>query len=291
MKELIQSIKHNDGTFPRKELLQIIERKEEAIPLLLQILKDVRDDYTIITEDMRRIDFTYAYYLLAQFRVQEAFPLLIELLSLPGYIADELFGDSIAEDMGRILASTYNGDLPLLYSLIENEEADEYARGQGLVAMVALVHEGTFSREFVLEYFKQLMTDKLTESSYYFNSEIVSCSNDLYPEEVYPEIERLYDEDMLDPGMIDLDSVKETLAKSKEMAIQSYRYRYELLTDTIKEMEYWGCFQLKEKLDTQSLLSSVSKMVSHPPVTVVKIGRNDPCPCGSGKKYKKCCGG
>jgi preprotein translocase subunit SecA len=21
-----------------------------------------------------------------------------------------------------------------------------------------------------------------------------------------------------------------------------------------------------------------------------KIGRNDPCPCGSGKKYKKCCG-
>jgi uncharacterized protein YecA (UPF0149 family) len=21
-----------------------------------------------------------------------------------------------------------------------------------------------------------------------------------------------------------------------------------------------------------------------------KTGRNDPCPCGSGKKYKKCCG-
>ena len=21
-----------------------------------------------------------------------------------------------------------------------------------------------------------------------------------------------------------------------------------------------------------------------------KIGRNEPCPCGSGKKYKKCCG-
>ncbi|MEG0750286.1 MAG: SEC-C metal-binding domain-containing protein [Carnobacterium sp.] len=26
------------------------------------------------------------------------------------------------------------------------------------------------------------------------------------------------------------------------------------------------------------------------PVQVDKIGRNDPCPCGSGKKYKKCCG-
>ena len=21
-----------------------------------------------------------------------------------------------------------------------------------------------------------------------------------------------------------------------------------------------------------------------------KVGRNEPCPCGSGKKYKKCCG-
>ena len=26
------------------------------------------------------------------------------------------------------------------------------------------------------------------------------------------------------------------------------------------------------------------------PVKSNKIGRNDPCPCGSGKKYKKCCG-
>jgi len=27
-----------------------------------------------------------------------------------------------------------------------------------------------------------------------------------------------------------------------------------------------------------------------PVVKAVKVGRNDPCPCGSGKKYKKCCG-
>ena len=26
------------------------------------------------------------------------------------------------------------------------------------------------------------------------------------------------------------------------------------------------------------------------PVEVIKVGRNDPCPCGSGKKFKKCCG-
>ena len=35
-----------------------------------------------------------------------------------------------------------------------------------------------------------------------------------------------------------------------------------------------------------------SKEVSHMPITNdgPKVGRNDPCPCGSGKKYKNCCG-
>ena len=28
-----------------------------------------------------------------------------------------------------------------------------------------------------------------------------------------------------------------------------------------------------------------------PPHRSNKIGRNEPCPCGSGKKYKRCCGG
>ena len=27
-----------------------------------------------------------------------------------------------------------------------------------------------------------------------------------------------------------------------------------------------------------------------PKVAEEKVGRNEPCPCGSGKKYKKCCG-
>ena len=29
---------------------------------------------------------------------------------------------------------------------------------------------------------------------------------------------------------------------------------------------------------------------SQPYIAPAKVGRNDPCPCGSGKKFKKCCG-
>ena len=36
--------------------------------------------------------------------------------------------------------------------------------------------------------------------------------------------------------------------------------------------------------------SSDGTAVRRPVKAQTKIGRNDPCPCGSGKKYKKCCG-
>ncbi|MBN2125981.1 MAG: SEC-C domain-containing protein [Deltaproteobacteria bacterium] len=37
--------------------------------------------------------------------------------------------------------------------------------------------------------------------------------------------------------------------------------------------------------DLEILLNPVK-----PKTAEKKVGRNDPCPCGSGKKYKKCCG-
>jgi SWIM/SEC-C metal-binding protein len=36
--------------------------------------------------------------------------------------------------------------------------------------------------------------------------------------------------------------------------------------------------------DLEKMLNPTNTAVSN------KVGRNDPCPCGSGKKYKKCCG-
>jgi len=40
-------------------------------------------------------------------------------------------------------------------------------------------------------------------------------------------------------------------------------------------------------------ISDVERLLDPPEAAKaqVKTGRNDPCPCGSGKKYKRCCGG
>ena len=47
----------------------------------------------------------------------------------------------------------------------------------------------------------------------------------------------------------------------------------------------------REKVDKEAAAVSASdKTVKQQPVRKAKkVGPNDPCPCGSGKKYKKCC--
>ena len=46
-----------------------------------------------------------------------------------------------------------------------------------------------------------------------------------------------------------------------------------------KRQERWK----KEDEEERRLLAAEEALL------MPKIGRNDPCPCGSGKKYKKCC--
>ncbi|MDO4288516.1 MAG: preprotein translocase subunit SecA [Eubacterium sp.] len=50
--------------------------------------------------------------------------------------------------------------------------------------------------------------------------------------------------------------------------------------------------QPRQSVDTQDLRTNQNEIEGKPAQAVSheKVGRNDPCPCGSGKKYKKCCG-
>jgi hypothetical protein len=48
--------------------------------------------------------------------------------------------------------------------------------------------------------------------------------------------------------------------------------------------------ELRKRAERQDLLNSIRTNAAGMPLRVAKIGRNDPCPCGSKLKYKKCCG-
>ena len=48
--------------------------------------------------------------------------------------------------------------------------------------------------------------------------------------------------------------------------------------------------KLQQQLDAEAMQLNHSDIQKEDIVADKKIARNDPCPCGSGKKYKQCCG-
>ena len=53
----------------------------------------------------------------------------------------------------------------------------------------------------------------------------------------------------------------------------------------LKAISYAGyTFEIPALIKDQPVIHGTYRRIGH------KIGRNEPCPCGSGKKYKKCCG-
>ena len=68
--------------------------------------------------------------------------------------------------------------------------------------------------------------------------------------------------------------------------------QYTLFGDTIEEMSTWYGFSEKYKEDQDRRRQAREGRSSHSQSALnlyKNVGRNDPCPCGSGKKFKKCC--
>ena len=65
-------------------------------------------------------------------------------------------------------------------------------------------------------------------------------------------------------------------------------------TQIIVELLTSYSLNLSDKALADLIVNSFSKIFNNTPIwSIIKDkepGRNEPCPCGSGKKYKKCCG-
>lgn len=74
-----------------------------------------------------------------------------------------------------------------------------------------------------------------------------------------------------------------SLAFEKELL---YKNMVEAKAEWLYNLPQWDSILTEDKRKELFLEQKKSKTV----VKDKKINRNDPCPCGSGKKYKKCCG-
>lgn len=66
--------------------------------------------------------------------------------------------------------------------------------------------------------------------------------------------------------------------------------RVEILFHSLKTARPDLASVIRKRHKTLRLLYGKSLLKNHPPSSPLKVGRNDPCPCGSGRKFKHCCG-
>ena len=286
VEQILEELRYtrDDRRFPRKALEHAIAAREEITPHLLSALEETRNRNREFAEESGYMAHLYAMFLLAQFREPCAYPLMVDLFSLPIDVLDRLVGDVITEDLGRLLASVCGTDTTLIAGMIENEDLDEYVRGSAMSALLSLVAVETLTREEVIGYFKELFRDKLARRASQIWNDLVSASAKLSAVELSRDIELAYRHGLVWPGYISPENVGRNFARGPEDVVARLARDPHLLpiTDAIGAMEWWSCFKQPKKPPRRRGGAAAKKSP--------KIGRNQPCPCGSGKKYKKCCG-
>lgn len=300
--EILAALWRYDGNFAREALEQAVVHRDEIIPRLLDVLRDVAENPEQYADPECMI-LVHAMYLLGQFREPRAFPLLVRIFSLPGEMPLDLVDDVVHIALGRILACVSEGEIDGMVSMIENEQINPYVRSAAMDGLLTLVACGLRTRDEIVAYFHDLFRKMDRVYSHTWDNLACACA-DLWPGEFMDELRTAMDDGLIDPGTIGWKDIESDHARGLETCLRLMRDKYKPITDIAKEMAWWWCFQkgypsrhsevspaLSEGMST---FFNPSDRMGPPPLTVYrtepKIGRNDPCTCGSGKKFKKCCG-
>ncbi|MBR2189268.1 MAG: SEC-C domain-containing protein [Eubacterium sp.] len=97
--------------------------------------------------------------------------------------------------------------------------------------------------------------------------------------------------DGINESLVTPNPIEETLAADTEVSLafdkeRLYKNMVDAKADWLYGLPQWDDIFSEEKRKELYLEQKKSGTIVKPK----KIGRNDPCPCGSGKKYKHCCG-
>lgn len=302
LESIIDRLDLPDGGFPSDAIEEARKRSQEITPLLIGLIQDA-------THDCREghLDDCYGHFcgafLLAEFRAVEAWPAIREAISLPGDKPYELFGDAITEDFACIIATLAGDGLDAINDLFTDRSVDEYVRWAACEAVLYRVRDGLLTKEKAIDWFSAHL-EKAIENKDEVAEGLVVRLEDLAAEHKLPLIERAFAAGLIDDELYPLDDVKETIVKGNEI-FEETMARLHHPDDLIDHLQRWSDFDDEDsdwgtEVDDysdeplESFDSFEEEYLPENDTTIrnegVKIGRNDKCPCGSGKKYKKCCG-
>ena len=221
-------------------------------------------------------------------------------------------GDGIADTIFRMISSTIKADV-YAHTADENKELWDL---EGLkTSLVHLADENTFN--FTDKELSKLKRDDIVEILESRARDILEEKKKLFGEEPFLEVQRAILLQNVDRAWMEhidaMDDLKDTIG------LQSYAQRdpvveyrivggdmFDAMVDEIRAKTVRMILTVipkpREEIRRVQIANPImaglegqnksQKKVTIKPIRreTAKIGRNDPCPCGSGKKYKNCCG-
>jgi hypothetical protein len=234
----------------------------------------------------------YIFHLLGEWREKTAYRPLARLLASDADEVDELLGDATASTAHRVMAAVFDGDPRPLYQVIEAEHADPFVRSRMLEALAMLVLRGELERGEVARYLRDAFSSLEPQSTHFVWFGWQSAIAALGLAELSSLVEKAFARgliDSMDMRFADYESdLEHALAHSESPWRVAAPNEFAPFEDTIEELSSLYAFSADDDEDEDDWAPAFG--ASEPAINPFKgVGRNDPCPCGSGRKFKRCC--
>lgn len=220
--KILAELSRTEGSYPRTAIDAALDQREAITPRLIEIVAEAAAHPARF--DDSSLPF-HAIMLLGHFADPIAHPALLQLANIPR--PDDLIGDALTENLPMILYRTADGDFSGIRRLVENQNADLFARSTGLRALTYGVAGGQLDRDETLVYFGKLLTatelHKDPDVQADMLDSVISNMVNLYPGEWLPAIEDAFTSDRAAGILLYLDDLSILLPPDAETALAQIR--------------------------------------------------------------------
>ena len=223
---------------------------------------------------------------------------LLRLLRRPIEEVEKVLGDAITETLPRIVPGVFDGDAAPLFAAIADTTLDEYVRNAMLGAATFLTWEGRIDAKEMRAFLERFHRERLAEDEDYAWVGWQEAIALLGLTDLVPLARRAWAEGRIDEAHTEIDFFEDDLAAALRAPADRRRFEDAHLghiDDAVEALSWfqWGDDDAAERDwetagDDDDFLDEPDW--GAPAVNPLRnVGRNDPCPCGSGRKFKKCC--
>jgi hypothetical protein len=279
---------------PREALRAAAERRADMVPLFVaQIENYLQAGTTAYDADA---PLFFIFHLLGDWRETSAYRTLARLLRSPSDAIDAAIADSTTESAHRVMAAVFDGDPQPIYNIVLDEHADEFVRSRMCETLAILVVQGRLDRAEVASFLRDCWIGLQPRDGSFVWHGWQSTIAMLGLVELKEVVKQAFDSECINPRWLRYTDFESDLEHAVENPTEPWPRNAGEFTpfgDTIEELSTWYGFSEKAKQERERARNAPPPPLFPPsePITnpMRGVGRNDPCPCGSGKKYKKCC--